>query len=125
MTSAGILSLNKFLHLQHIPPASAIRERELTDFGEIRLLHLQSVLDDGNTSVGNNTVNRTESLVDLFEGRLDLLGVSNITLPSLDLDTVLLCEVGGYVVGICGRVEDDCNVCGSSGESLGDCETDT
>jgi len=125
LRSPSIISLNNLLLLQHIPPASAIRERELTDFGEIRLLHLQSVLDDGNTSVGNNTVNRTESLVDLLEGRLDLLGVSNITLPSLDLDTVLLCEIGGYVVGICSRVEDDCNVCGSSSESLGDCETDT
>jgi len=62
----------------------------LTDFGEIRLLHLQSILYNGDTSVGNNTVNGTEGLVNLLEGRLDLFGVSNITLPCLDLDTVLL-----------------------------------
>jgi len=65
-------------------------EMRLTDFGEIRLLHLQSILYNGDTSVGNNTVNGTEGLVNLLEGRLDLFGVSNITLPCLDLDTVLL-----------------------------------
>ena len=70
-------------------------------------------------------MNRSEGLVDLLKGSLDLLGVSNITLPSLDLDTVLLCEVGSYVVGVGGRVEDDCYVCGSSGKGLGDCESDT
>jgi hypothetical protein len=97
----------------------------LTDFRVIRLLHLQSILDDGNTSIGNNTVNRTESLVNLLKGSLDLFGVSNITLPSLDFNTVLLCEVGCYVVGVGGRVEDDRYVCGSSGEGFGDCESDT
>ena len=107
------------------PPRTSEPGFELTDFRVIRLLHLQSILDNGNTSVGNNTMNRTESLVNLLEGSLDLLGVSNITLPCLDFNTVLLCEVGCYVVGIFGRVEDDCYVCGSSGEGFGDCESDT
>jgi hypothetical protein len=70
-------------------------------------------------------VDGTESLVNLLEGRLDLLGVSNITLPSLDLDVVLLGEVGSDVVGILCRVEDDGNVGGGLGEGLGDGESDT
>lgn len=67
----------------------------------------------------------TESLVDLLEGSLDLLDVSYITLPCLDLDTVLLGEILCDVVGIFGGVEDDCDICGSSGKSLGDCKSDT
>jgi hypothetical protein len=127
LTSARLLSSNTLLVLLNpsSPISRANRGSGLTDFRVIRLLHLQSILDDGNTSIGNNTVNRTESLVNLLKGSLDLLGVSNITLPSLDLDTVLLCEVGCYVVGVGGRVEDDCYVCGSSGEGFGDCESDT
>jgi hypothetical protein len=100
-------------------------ERWLTDFCVVRLFHVQSILYDGNTSVGNNTVNRTKGLVNLLEGRLDLFSVSNITLPRLDLDTVLLGEVGSDVVGVLGRVEDDGNVGGSLGEGLGDGVSDT
>ena len=126
MTSAKLLSPNTILAFQLVLRVSrANRTSGLTDFREIRLLHLQSILDNGNTSVGNNTMNRTKSLVNLLESSLDLLGVSNITLPSLDFNTVLLCEIGCYVVGIFGRVEDDCYVCGSSGEGFGDCESDT
>jgi hypothetical protein len=70
-------------------------------------------------------MNGTEGLVNLLEGRLNLLGVSNITLPGLDLDVVLLGEVGSNIVGVLGRVEDDGNVGGSLGEGLGDGVSDT
>jgi hypothetical protein len=70
-------------------------------------------------------VNGTESLVNLLEGRLDLFGVSDITLPCLDLDIVLLGETVRDVVGVLGRVEDDGNVGGSLGKGLRDGESDT
>lgn len=70
-------------------------------------------------------MNGTECLVNLLEGRLDLFGVSNITLPCLDLDTVLLGEIGSDVVSVLGRVEDDGNVGGSLGEGLGNGVSDT
>ena len=70
-------------------------------------------------------MNGTECLVNLLEGRLDLFGVSNITLPCLDFDTVLLGEIGSDVVGVLGRVEDDGDVGRSLGEGLGDGVSDT
>ena len=46
-------------------------------------------------------------------------------MPCLDLDAVLLGEVGSDVVGVLGAVEDDGNVGGGLGEGLGDGESDT
>lgn len=70
-------------------------------------------------------MNGAEGLVNLLEGGLDLFGVSDITLPSLDLDIVLLGEVGSNVVSVLGRVEDDGNVGRGLGEGFGNGESDT
>lgn len=103
----------------------ASQKTRLTDFAEVGLLHVQSILDDRYTGVGDDAVNGTESLVNLLEGRLDLLGVADVTLPCLDLDVVLLGEVGSDVVCVLGAVENDGDVGGSLGEGLGDSKPDT
>jgi len=97
----------------------------LTDKGEVLLLHVQSVLDDRDTGVGNETGDGAHLLVDLGKGLLDDVGVSDITLPGLALDAVLLGEVGSDLLSVLGRVVDDGNVGVGLGEGLGDGFTDT
>jgi hypothetical protein len=60
-----------------------------------------------------------------LEGGLDELGVSDVTLPGLDLDAVLLGDLRGDLGGVLGRVVDDGDVGAGLGERLRDGSADT
>ena len=70
-------------------------------------------------------MNRSKRLVNLFKGALDLVDISDIALPCLDLDIVLFSKSLGDLVCVLGRVEDDGDVGVGLGKSLGDGESDT
>ena len=97
----------------------------LTDKRKVLLLHLQGVLDDRDTGVGHQASDGAERLVNLLEDLLDELWVSDVALPRLDLDAVLLGDLGRDLLGVLGRVVDDGDVGRGLGEGLGDGTADT
>lgn len=73
---------------------------DVKDLLEVVGGEFESGLDDRDTRVGSDGVDGTEVLLDLGEGRLDLVRVSDVALVGLNLAVVLLGEVSSDFLGI-------------------------